>query len=215
MSENISDFKKKLRKEMKKTLEEFHKNLSEEDKVSLGEKICMKVRALEEYKNADLILAYIPDRLEADCRPLILDALKEGKKVAVPKVDFAAVKEGRSRMDFYFLDGRKSLEEQLESGAYGILEPKDGLEKLIWGERTSCTAVMIVPGVAFTKDGKRLGHGKGFYDIYIEEMQQHGAKPFLCGFCLPCQIVEEIPTEEHDVRMDCVISQEGRFTLLF
>ena len=238
MSENISDFKKKLRKEMKKTLEEFHKNLSEEEKVRMSEKICMKVTAIEEYKNADLILAYIPDRLEADCRPLILDALKEGKKVAIPKVDFAALKEGRSRMDFYFLDGRKSLEEQLESGAYGILEPKGGLEKLIWGvagrerpvrgkncetvfERVSVKDVpeplpfVIVPGVAFTKDGKRLGHGKGFYDIYIEEMQQHGAKPFLCGFCLPCQIVEEIPIDEHDVRMDCVISQEGQFTLLF
>lgn len=133
MSENISDFKKKLRKEMKKTLEEFHKNLSEEEKVRISEKNCWKVRAIEEYKNADMVLAYIPDRLEADCRPLILDALKKGKKVAVPKVDFAALKEGRSKMDFYFLDGKKSLEEQLESGAYGILEPKEGLEKVIWG----------------------------------------------------------------------------------
>ena len=217
---------------------EFLDGLSPFEKHSLAENLCEKVTALPEYKNADLILAYIPDTLEADCTPIVLDALEKGKKVAVPKVDFAALKEGRSRMDFYFLDGKKSLEEQLESGAYGILEPKDGLEKLIWGvagrerpvrgkncetvfERVSVKAVpeplpfVIVPGVAFTKDGKRLGHGKGFYDIYIEEMQQHGAKPFLCGFCLPCQIVEEIPTDEHDVRMDCVISQEGQFTLLF
>ena len=64
---------------------------------------------------------------------------------------------------------------------------------------------MLVPGVAFTKDGKRLGHGKGFYDIYIERMKKAGLNPYLCGICLPCQLVEDIPTDEHDILMDKVV----------
>lgn len=203
--ENTRDLKKILRKEIKLRLTTFYENFSEKEKIKLRDSLCKKVTALKEYQNTALLLAYIPDKLEADCTPLILDALKKGKKVCVPKVDFAALKEGQSKMDFYFLDGKKKLEEQLESGAYGIREPKEGLEKLTWSARTSGTVFMIVPGVAFTKDGKRLGHGKGFYDIYIEEICKSAAIPFLCGVCLPCQMVEEIPTDAHDARMDCVI----------
>ena len=244
----ISDFKKDLRKKMRTIQEEYLGNLSPIEKHSLAENLCEKITALNEYKNAELVFAYIPDRLEADCTPVILDALEKGKKVAVPKVDFAALKEGRSEMDFYFLENRP-LEEQLETGTYGIREPKAGLEKFgdfkgqrPLGERVATNEVgakgesgsgtvftetrskpvsqvlplagrslspsplfMLVPGVAFTKDGKRLGHGKGFYDIYIEEMKNAGMKPFLYGVCLPCQIVEDLPTDEHDVPMDKVI----------
>ena len=228
-----NELKKDLRKKMKETQKSFLSSLTYKEKHSLTEKLCQKVTALPEYKAANLILAYIPDTLEADCTQIILDALEKGKKVAVPKVDFEAMKQGLSKMDFYFLDRSKSIDEQLETGTYGIREPKAGLEKLTWGvagrerpdrgktceagfERVSVKAMpepsrlshspfMIVPGVAFTKDGKRLGHGKGFYDIYIEEICTQGVKPFLCGVCLPCQVVNEIPTNEHDVRMDCVI----------
>ncbi|WP_296319865.1 5-formyltetrahydrofolate cyclo-ligase [Treponema sp. UBA3813] len=225
---NTRDFKKILRKEMKQTLTLFHENLSEREKDSLAENLTEKITVLDEYKNSPLILAYIPDKLEADCRPVISDALKKGKKVAVPKVDFEALKDGRSEMDFYFLEEGKSLEDQLEAGAYGILEPKTDLKKLDWGlagQETGegCPAegvaenreagwsegetspFMLVPGVAFTKDGKRLGHGKGFYDIYIEKLQKAGLKPYLCGVALPCQIVTDLATDKHDILMDRVI----------
>ena len=225
---NTRDFKKNLRKEMKNILTEFHENLSEGEKNTLAENLAEKITVLDEYKNSPLILAYIPDKLEADCRPVISDALKKGKKVAVPKVDFEALKDGRSEMDFYFLEEGKSLEDQLEAGAYGILEPKADLKKLVWGiagqkAGEGCPAegvaenrkagwsegetspFMLVPGVAFTKDGKRLGHGKGFYDIYIEKLQKTGLKPYLCALALPCQIVTDLATDKHDILMDRVI----------
>lgn len=225
---NTRDFKKILRKEMKQTLTLFHENLSKREKDSLTENLTEKITVLDEYKNSPLILAYIPDKLEADCRPVISDALKKGKKVAVPKVDFEALKDGRSEMNFYFLEEGKSLEDQLEAGTYGILEPKADLKKLVWGlagqkAGESCPAegvaenrkagwsegetspFMLVPGVAFTKDGKRLGHGKGFYDIYIEKLQKAGLKPYLCALALPCQIVTDLATDKHDILMDRVI----------
>ena len=229
----IFDLKKDLRKKMREIQKSYLAGLSYKEKHSIAEKLCEKVTALPEYKKADLILAYIPDQLEADCTPIILDALEKGKKVCVPKVDFEAMKQGESKMDFYFLDGTKSLEKQLETGTYGIREPKAGLEKLCWGvagkkgsdfrpaEGVAENAAggcsegkafpfvtspfMIVPGVAFTRGGKRLGHGKGFYDIYIEKMRKEGKNPYLCGIALPCQIIEELPSEDHDIQMNKVI----------
>ena len=225
-SENTRDFKKKTRKEMRQILVDFHASLSEKEKHSLTEKLCQKITALPEYQNASTIFAYIPDTLEADCTPVILHALEEGKKLAVPKVDAASLKTGENRMDFYFLEKNTPLEDQLEVGTYGIREPKAGLRK--WGvagqkERDVSPAegvakdreagwsegetspFVIVPGVAFTRGGKRLGHGKGFYDIFIEKLRVSGISPFLCGIALPCQILSDLPTGAHDALMDEVI----------
>ena len=130
-SENTRDFKKKTRKEMRQILADFHASRSEKEKHSLTENLCQKITALPEYQNASTIFAYIPDTLEADCTPVILHALEEGKKLAVPKVDSESLKTGENRMDFYFLEKDTPLEDQLEVGTYGIHEPKTGLRK--WG----------------------------------------------------------------------------------
>jgi 5-formyltetrahydrofolate cyclo-ligase len=61
----------------------------------------------------------------------------------------------------------------------------------------------VVPGVAFTPNGLRCGRGKGFYDKYLSH---RGFRARTIGVGYPCQIVENIPTEEHDKRLDCVVS---------
>ncbi len=212
----IQSEKKELRKKMRETQKACLSSLSEKEKFSLAGNFCKKITSLSEYKKAKEIFAYIPDSTEADCIPVLLDALKNGKRVAVPKVDFDSLKTGENKMDFYFLENRFSdcarndIFEQLETGAYGIKEPKDFLEKF---ELEACRLktdnnreiFVIVPGVAFTQSGKRLGHGKGFYDIYIARLKKAGIKPFLCGLCLPCQIVGDLPTDENDALMDIVI----------
>lgn len=68
--------------------------------------------------------------------------------------------------------------------------------------------VLIVPGIAFTKKGERLGRGKGFYDRYLS-----GYKGLKVGVCFKEQLRDAIPVEEHDVVMNYVISEEGIFTL--
>ena len=64
---------------------------------------------------------------------------------------------------------------------------------------------MIVPCLAFSNDGKRLGKGKGFYDRYFERLEKAGLDVFRCGFCLPCQIADDIPCDEFDRKVDRVI----------
>ena len=158
-----------------------------------------KIYFLEQYKNSPLIMAYIPSGGEADCIPLIKKAMEENKTVCLPKVI-----SGTSFMDFYILNNSVPLEEQLEKGAFGILEPVCTLP-LFDVEKNTEKLFMVVPGVAFTAGGKRCGHGKGFYDIYIEKLRNTGSEIFLCGFCNSFQIFKDIPCEAFDVLMNRVI----------
>ena len=59
----------------------------------------------------------------------------------------------------------------------------------------------VIPGVAFDKDGNRMGRGKGYYDRLLPKL----GNTYKIGICLPFQLVEKIPTDEHDVRMDEVL----------
>lgn len=83
------------------------------------------------------------------------------------------------------------------AGALGVMEPQGG-EALHPDE----IDVVVVPGVVFTSDGHRMGRGKGYYDRYLS---QEGFRGLKLGVCYAQQIVDEIPQESHDVKMDYVI----------
>ena len=88
----------------------------------------------------------------------------------------------------------------LADGAYGIAEPQ--------GESVCAAAeidLMIVPGVAFTREGVRLGRGKGYYDRYLA---REGVRAYTVGVCYACQLLQELPSEEHDRRVDIVVAGE-------
>lgn len=87
--------------------------------------------------------------------------------------------------------------EDLKLGAFGILEPTTQSAVL------PAELLMFVPGVAFTKAGRRLGMGGGFYDRFFEQLEH---KPKTIGLAWSCQIVEDLPHEAHDACVDLVIS---------
>jgi 5-formyltetrahydrofolate cyclo-ligase len=89
--------------------------------------------------------------------------------------------------------------ESLRVGAFGIDEPLDTPLVEPWE-----IDLMVVPGVAFTNDGARMGRGKGFYDKYMSHCDFRAHK---VGVCFREQLVDNIPTEPHDIRMDCIISK--------
>ena len=82
-------------------------------------------------------------------------------------------------------------------GAFGINEPQRGVPV-----RPEEIDAIVVPGVAFTADGVRMGRGKGFYDRYLS---QKGFAALKIGVCYREQLVDDIPAEPHDVAMDVVI----------
>ncbi len=88
--------------------------------------------------------------------------------------------------------------QSLRIGSYGIEEP-------VGEPFTDYESIdmVIVPGVAFDLSGRRLGHGKGYYDRLLPHISAYKA-----GICFPFQLVEEVPSEEFDIRMDTIITCE-------
>ena len=95
--------------------------------------------------------------------------------------------------------------QELYPGAYGILEPKEDPERLIQPEAIDFA---FIPCISCDRSGRRLGHGGGYYDRYLEKT--HCVKAALCREEL---LVDEIPVEEHDLRMDFVISEKGCYKM--
>ena len=103
-------------------------------------------------------------------------------------------------MDFCYLSAQKSLESQLEKNAYNILEPKTDLEKLD-AEHLPVHTVLLVPGLAFSRSGARLGRGKGYYDRLLPLL----TNAYKLGVCFDFQKLPGIPADEHDMKMDEII----------
>ena len=102
--------------------------------------------------------------------------------------------EEKANMVFY----RISALRDLSPGAYGILEPKEAE-----AYQDEANALCLVPGLAFSADGARLGYGKGYYDTFFA---QH---PVLkLGLCYDFQLVPQVPTQPHDVRMDGILTDK-------
>lgn len=192
--------KKMLRSRMRVLLKE--KYSGSEQRAILSDMVCRKVARLLEFTEAELLFSYIACGAELDTSSLLQIALLSGKQVCVPRVA-----SDEKSMDFFYLESDAPLKKQLEPGSYGILEPKLSLAKV----ETDCSLkekkiFMTVPGLAFTDGGKRLGKGKGFYDIYIPRLIRSGCLLFTCGLGYSEQIVQTLPSESTDFVLDKVIS---------
>ena len=149
--------------------------------LALGEKFA----ASELYQQAKTIYGYLPYNQEVRTVPMLQRALEDGKRVAVPKCY-------GDEMRFIYLDDLS----QVESGYCGIPEP-------IADEPVADdpTALVLMPGLAFTRRGDRMGYGGGFYDKFLAAEPNH---PTL-ALCYAFQMVDTIPTEEYDIPVDCVL----------
>jgi 5-formyltetrahydrofolate cyclo-ligase len=86
--------------------------------------------------------------------------------------------------------------EKISQGSWGVMEP-------VQGEPVGADEIdlMIVPGVAFTPKGERMGRGKGYYDRYLG---REGFRAQTIGVCYAHQLIESLPVEAHDKRVDKV-----------
>lgn len=153
-----------------------------------------------------MIFCFISCKNEISTDRILVKSILDNKQIAVPRVI-----PGTNKMDFYILE-KLPVNSQTEPGAFGIPEPKTNLKKVNI-RFIPKNAVMLMPGTAFSKDGTRIGKGKGFYDVYLEEVykksrafRKSGIK---IGYCYDMQIEEKIPSAENDVKVDYVISESG------
>lgn len=142
------------------------------------------------YVSSRVVALYCPFRNEVD----LLALLREDEKTFVfPKV----VKKTR-KLDFY----KVSSVNDLKSGAYGILEPESSLEKVEISE----IDLFAVPGVAFSKNGERIGYGGGYYDCTLSFRKENSVA---VGIAFEMQIVDPGFSQEQDIPVDTVITEEN------
>ena len=137
------------------------------------------------YRQATTIYGYLPYNQEVRTIPMLEQALAEGKRVAVPKVY-------GDEMRFLYIDDLS----RVEKGYAGIPEPIDD-EPVA----EDPTALVLMPGLAFDRMGHRIGYGGGFYDKFLSAEPDHPTLALCYGF----QMLDELPTEEFDIPVDCVL----------
>lgn len=173
------------KKELRRGIRERKRAMTEEEIVNRSAALGKAFAASELYRNANTIYGYLPYNQEVRTVPMLEQALLDGKKVAVPKVI------GDEMVFIYLTDLA-----QVEKGYAGIPEPIAN-EPVAHDE----TALVLMPGLAFDKEGHRIGYGGGFYDRFLEKEPNH---PTL-ALCYEFQMLPHLETEAHDIPVDCVL----------
>ena len=173
------------KKELRRSIRDRKRAMTEEEIVSRSEALGRLFIASEAYKNAKTIYGYLPYNQEVRTVPMLEQAMKDGKRVAVPKCY-------GEEMRFIYMDDLSKV----EKGYANIPEPI--ADEPVADDQT---ALVLMPGMAFTKDGKRMGYGGGFYDKFLAAEPNHPT----VALCYDFQMVEDLPTEEYDIPVDCVL----------
>ena len=188
--QNIDALKGRLRQEMRARL----KRISKQEQGDFSASICEQIVALIEHEelHGGVIASFAAFGME----PLLFDLHQRlpMMQIAFPRCH------GGGKMDFY----RVSSISELHSGKYGILEPADDESSKVAASEIS---VYLVPALAYSDDGKRLGKGGGYYDRFFA---REGANGMRVGVIFGCQRHQNIPTDEHDQPVDIVISEIPR-----
>ncbi|MFN9370992.1 MAG: 5-formyltetrahydrofolate cyclo-ligase [Planctomycetaceae bacterium] len=188
--------------EKKKAIrEQAHANRKDqENKDELSREICARFMALPEYQRARTAMFYVDVRTEVRTRQDLATALAHGKTIVVPWCN------DQGELELFRLESM----DDLALGMYKILEPKPELRHLPERQVDVKTLdIVMVPGVAFTREGARMGHGKGYYDKLLEHARPDAP---LVALAFECQLFPEIPTQSHDVFMDKIITEKGVYT---
>jgi 5-formyltetrahydrofolate cyclo-ligase len=187
MMSAIASRKQMLRREMR----ERQRSAAAEE-LSLGSaRLCHHLRQQTLWADSRRVLLFSPLPPEPDIRPLLAEAIAAGKMLALPR--YAAERgeyEARVVCDLA----------SLQPGHFGILEPPPGAPPL----DLILLDFLLVPGLAYDRDGRRLGRGKGYFDRLLAQAGGHK-----CGVAFDWQVVGEVPTAPHDIRVNSLLTPSG------
>lgn len=165
-------------------IRECKRNMTEEEILSKSACLCEKFLASDLYRNCRTVYGYLPYNQEVRTVPILLRALEDGKKVAVPKVY-------GDTMRFILMEDLSAV----AKGYAGIPEPV--ADEPVAEDKT---ALVLMPGLAFDRQGHRIGYGGGFYDKFLADEPDHPT----VALCYDFQIFDEIETDVFDIPVDFV-----------
>ena len=163
--------------------------LTKATQAAASDQACALLRQQKRWNEARVVLFYAPLANELDISPLLTEALAVGKTVALPQ--FIAEKK------LYGACEIRDPGRDLEEGHFGVQEPVAHCAPMA----ISRLDFILVPGVAFDLHGRRLGRGRGFYDVLLTVV-----RGTTCGVAFDEQIVREVPVEPHDIRLNCILT---------
>ena len=166
--------------------------LSPEEKEARDRRICDAVLASASFRYAETVLAYSPRENEVDIRPVLLAALLQGKRLALPRCEAGHL------MTYRYIT---SLDE-LAPGSYGILEPT--AEAPVYESDSDASTLCLVPGVVFDRHGYRIGYGGGYYDRFL-----NGFSGSLAGIIYRDFIIPSVPFGRFDLPLPVMITDAG------
>lgn len=172
------------KKSIRKNILSKRKSLNNQEVVTKSSLICKKIINSNVYNESKVIYCYSSINNEVLLDELFDDIFKQGKSLALPKVE-------DNQLIFYLIDNLKKL----QPGYFKILEPVDCI-------KAETPDLVITPGVAFTNNGKRLGYGGGFYDRFFSKYPD----VYKIGAAYDFQILDFVPTEEHDYILNEIIT---------
>lgn len=166
----------------------YRSNLGNRDAEYFSIKICNTFMSMEEYREADVLYMYKSVNNEVDVDYIVQRALEAGKTVALPRVCKNQILFYKITDDSDLMYGYMGIPEP-PANPYNLVDVRDGL--------------IIVPGLAFDTNCCRAGYGGGFYDRFL------AAHPELIkvGVAYDAQIFDELSVEEHDIKVDMVITE--------
>ena len=176
-----------MKSELRKQVLQEMKAIPREQKQFIDQALTERLLHHPFYQEAKIIATYLSFPHEFQTQELIEQALRDGKKVLIPKTY------PKGRMDFVVYDPQ-----QLVKTSFGLLEPQGDLEVV----DASQIDLIHVPGLAFTTEGYRIGYGGGYYDRYLEYFSGH-----TLSTVYPCQIQDFI-SENHDIPVQEVLIDE-------
>jgi 5-formyltetrahydrofolate cyclo-ligase len=169
------------------------------EKDAVSTEICRQILQQSWYRAARTVMWYLHCRSEVRTLPTVVAELASEMRIVVPYCTFDA--EGQNQLGLWHL---QTIDE-LQAGMWNILEPP----RQRWLEpakqvNAAELDVVIVPGVAFDKQGGRLGNGAGYYDRLLQNVR---SDTVLAGICYEAQLLPDVAMDEHDVFMDVVITE--------
>jgi len=167
--------------------------MSEEDRRRKSTAACGFLAQSPEFQMARVVMVYLSMPQEVDTAALALRAWQAGKTVVAPKVAW---------------DQRRMLPIEIASLNAGLTTTAPGMREPIAGNPVPVEFIdlVIVPGLGFTPAGQRIGRGMGFYDRFLAQSEFIGLS---CGLAFEEQVVEQLPTLDHDMPLSMLVTDRG------
>jgi len=181
--------KRSIRKEVLRKRDEISRNIKTIKDLSIKQRLI----SLREFMDAKIVFFYASFKSEVETFAMIKETLKMNKRLVLPKV--------RKEEHGVMLYEIKDINE-LSTGYMGIPEPSSLKEYSLSLDEVD---LIVIPGVAFDYAGNRLGYGGGYYDMLLAQRKKRSP---IIALAYDEQLVDKIPSEPHDVKVDMIITDK-------